>query len=129
MFNEKELVFMLTITDQQQGNIIEVSFSGEISVEEYQKVNRLIEKHKEEYGHIHMLLQLNDFMWDSVEAMIEDLKLSLTYFSDFKKLAIVSNKQWIKFSAEVIDELIPSIDMKMYDFAEISEARGWLLNY
>jgi predicted phosphohydrolase len=117
---------MIDIVEKAPEQIIEVSFEGKISKEEYDKVNTLIESHKNKHGDINMLIEFHDFQWESASAMLEDLKISLKYFNDFNKLAVVGNKDWLETSADILDKIIPSIEMESFSASEKNKAYEWL---
>lgn len=83
--------------------------TGTITEDDYiNTINPLVDEIYKEYGKINYLLVLNTSLKNySAGAWIKDALLGFVYFTDWKKIAIVSDKKSIKDFTDFFGKLIP----------------------
>ncbi|WP_417607960.1 STAS/SEC14 domain-containing protein [Owenweeksia hongkongensis] len=64
-----------------------------------------------------------EVVWHSLKFAIGKLK---TYFNKVDKIALVTDKGWLRFLATAEYKLIPAIDEKSFEFSEKEEALEWI---
>ena len=64
-----------------------------------------------------------EVIWDSLKFALTKLK---TYFDKVDKIALVTDKAWLRFAATVEYGLIPAIKEKSFEFSEKEEALKWI---
>jgi hypothetical protein len=98
-----------------------------ISGKDYdQTINPAVEKIYKEYGKINYLLVINTPLSNySTEAWIKDALLGFVYFTDWKKMAIVSEKKGIKTFTDIFGCLIPG-KTKGFMMDQLPEATEWI---
>ena len=64
-----------------------------------------------------------EVIWDSLKFALVKLK---TYFEKVDKIALVTDKTWLRFAATVEYGLIPAIKEKSFEFSEKAEALKWI---
>lgn len=76
-----------------------------------------------------MLYKITKFEIPSASAMmvkLADLPRWLGVMKSISKMAIVTEKAWIRNVAELEGFLIPGLEIKSFEFADVSEAEAWL---
>ena len=89
-------------------------------------INPIVEKIYREYGKINYLLVINTALSNySTQAWIKDALLGFVYFSQWKKIAIVSEQKGIKTFTNIFGHLIPG-QTKGFMMDQLSEAKDWI---
>jgi hypothetical protein len=106
--------------------ILGFEITGKLKIEDFNKMEPLMDKYQKEYDGLKLLIIYNDFEWPTIEALKEDLKSYFEY--DITKIAFVSKTKWLREAADSVAELMPG-DMKAKGFKpeEKDEAIAWLV--
>ena len=81
-----------------------------------------LQRHKK----IRLIYQLNkDFVYYSIDAKLEDAKLSLHTLS-LEKVAVVSDVHWINDSVNIFKLIIP-VSVKVFNNSEFVKAKAWVI--
>lgn len=89
-------------------------------------INPMVEKIYREYGKINYLLVINTPLSNySVQAWIKDALLGFIYFTQWKKIAIVSEQKGIKTFTDIFGSLIPG-QTKGFMMGELAKAKEWI---
>lgn len=64
-----------------------------------------------------------EVIWGSLKFAFAKLK---TYFEKVDKIALVTDKTWLRFAATVEYSLIPAIKEKSFEFSEKEDALKWI---
>lgn len=117
----------LTLTEQNNGSIIEVEVSGKIHKADYDHFVPEFERLVKEHGKLHVLFIMKDFHGWDLGALWEDIKFDLHHFSSIARVAMVGNKAWEEGMATFCK---PFIKAKVSYFEEhrLAEAKAWLLS-
>ncbi|MEO6814261.1 MAG: STAS/SEC14 domain-containing protein [Ginsengibacter sp.] len=101
--------------------------TGTITENDYiQTINPLIDKIYKEYGKINYLLVINTPLNNfSAGAWIKDALLGFVYFTDWRKIAIVSDKESIKDFTNLFGKLIPG-KTKGFMMKDLGIAEKWV---
>lgn len=118
---------MIEILNGLPPHVAAFKASGKITEEDYTKViNPLVEKIYKEYGKINYLLVINTPLSNySAGAWIKDALLGFVYFTDWKKIAIVSEKKGIKDFTDFFGKLIPG-KTKGFMMQDLGLAEKWI---
>ncbi len=120
---------MLTVT-QKGKNRIDLELSGKLDTDEMKVALDEIINKSEGIEHGKMLYRIHDFNIPTMGALGVELKnLPGLYrtFKEFDRVAVVSNKKWIRKVSEFEGALIPGIDIKAFDPGSETEAEAWLM--
>jgi hypothetical protein len=60
-----------------------------------------------------------------IGAWVKDIAVGFKHFSQWHRLAVVSDQDWLSKIAEVVGHVIPG-NMKSFKRAELQEAKGWV---
>ena len=120
---------MLTVT-QKGKNRLDLELSGKLDSDEMKIAMDEIINKSEGIEHGQMLYRIHDFNIPTMGALGVELRnLPGLYrtFKEFDRVAVVSDKKWIRKVSEFEGALIPGIDIKAFDSNSESEAEAWLL--
>ncbi|MGR3614655.1 MAG: SpoIIAA family protein [Paracoccaceae bacterium] len=118
---------MIEISQSNDSNILEVSLSGELTGPEYDKtILPAIEALLAVHDHVRVLLIATDeFSGFDLGGAWADTKMGLKHWSGFDRIAIATNKDWIRNSARFMGGVMPC-PVQVFSLAEVDEARRWL---
>lgn len=98
-----------------------------VTRQDYEEIiNPLVEKIYREYGKINYLLVINTPLDNySVGAWLKDVLLGFVYFTEWRKIAIVSEKKGIKRFTNIFGKIIPG-DTRGFMMHELDDAKKWI---
>lgn len=101
--------------------------NDKITRADYEEViNPLVEKIYREFGKINYLLVINTSLNNySVGAWIKDALLGFVYFTEWRKIAIVSEKKGVKTFTNIFGKIIPG-QTRGYMMHELEAAKKWI---
>jgi hypothetical protein len=70
-----------------------------------------------------LLFDLREMAGFTVDVAIEEIKFSRIHGGDFRRIAVVTDSQWVAWSAW-LEQLFVSADLRSFD--QIEDAAGWL---
>ena len=109
--------------------VVGIKATGEVNGDDYRTV--LIPAVEEALagGHkVRLLYVLGDEVTGvglSAGAAWEDTKVGVEHFTRWEKIAVVSDKDWLRHSVNIFGYLIPG-EIKAFPAAEEAEARAWV---
>lgn len=107
-------------------DILGIMLTGKLRKEDYDRINPLMEKYKQEQGEFKLYIELIDFKWPSAGAMWEDLKAGFNYMGSVKAVAIVTDQDWLEDIAENMGKILPNIKTDGFEPDEKEEALRWI---
>ncbi|MGN1401376.1 MAG: STAS/SEC14 domain-containing protein [Bacillus sp. (in: firmicutes)] len=116
---------MLKILPSVVDTVIAVEFSGKMTEEDAQVLDRYIAERFGEEKPFHLLAIVNDLDGTSLMGMVKGLKFDFKRMGQMNKIAVVSEKNWIKNLTDVGDYM-PNLEMKHFLPVEIDDAWQWL---
>jgi len=101
--------------------------TGIVTRDDYHKIiNPLVKTVATTFGKVNYMLVLNTSLRNyTAGAWAEDALLGLRYFSKWKKLAIVTDKDEIKRFTDIFGKLIPP-QTKGFKMEDLSLAKQWI---
>ena len=115
----------IKLTTRRDGRILEVVATGRLNDEDYRwfvpEFDRLARKH----GSVRVLFELFQFRGWNARAAWDDFKFGVKHFGDIERLALVGEKKWHRWMAELCRPFTRA-QVRYYDAAEIENARAWL---
>ncbi len=101
------------------------TLSGKLRDEDYKTFVPLVDAEIATEGKVNLLAQFHDFHgWDA-RALWDDIKFSTTHCTKIKRIALVGEKAWEKWMAQVCT---PFTLAKVRDFeaTDLEAAKAWL---
>ena len=122
MFTESST---LTLTEKQDGKVLEIQLQGKLTREDYEMfvpdIERLIHKH----GKLRILFEMHDFDGWSAGAFWKDIKFDVRHFNDIERLALVGETRWQKGMA-MFCRPFTTAKVRYFDRSRLAEARRWI---
>ena len=109
--------------------VVGIKATGQVTGDDYRTVLIPAVEKALEGGHkVRLLYVLGDDvkgMGFSAGAAWEDTKVGLGHYNRWEKVAVVSDKEWLRDSVDIFGYLIPG-QVKAFAPAEEAEARTWV---
>jgi hypothetical protein len=124
--SRRETVVLERITDLPD-SVLGFKASGELTGDDYRDVLiPAVEAALTKQEKIRLLYVLGDEVTGfSAGAAWQDSKVGLGHVTKWEKVAVVSDKEWLRHSVNIFGYLIPG-EIKAYSTAEEGEARTWI---
>ena len=116
---------MFKLLEITRDDLIAIQIDGEIRVEDYEKINPLIDKAVREYGKIKLFIRVGQVGSMTPEALVRDIKMYINHYNHFKKVAVTGDSNWEKFLTGIAGPFI-SGRVKYFPEARIAEAIQWI---
>jgi hypothetical protein len=114
---------MITIDHTQRQ--VTVAILGEFTLDDFREFEEyVLEEGRFDGGQLDLLFDLTEMAGFTVDMAWEEIKFSRTHGGDFRRLAVVSDSQWVAWSAW-LEQLFVSADLRV--FANAGEAHAWLI--
>lgn len=111
------------ITFEQADNLINVAVLGEFTLADYREFEEHV-LHKLKFdGKVNLLFDFRDMINYTLDVAWEEIKFSREHARDFGKVAVVTDNQWMAWSAW-ISNLFVDTDIRV--FQDYDEARQWV---
>jgi hypothetical protein len=105
-----------------------MKISGTLTGPDYDQVISLVEGKLVQHDRIGVVLDLSQFKDVTPEAAWKDIKYDISKVSQLKRfprLALVTDKEWMRFAVRIADPLIPFSEYRAFDPADRAEALAW----
>jgi hypothetical protein len=118
---------MIEVLPDYPENVLAIAASDNITGDDYKSVIiPAIEAKVKAHGRIRLLYHLGpDFTGFDAAAMWEDATTGLKHFTDFEKIAFVSDVDWINHMVSAFGFMIPC-PVKVFSSRRLSEASNWI---
>jgi hypothetical protein len=117
---------VIRILENLPENVLGVEASGTVTDDDYENVLvPAVREKREQQGRIRFLYVLGeDFDGWTMGAMWEDAKLGLKDPKAWEKIAIVSDKDWLRHTVNAFGWMIPG-EVRFYGLEELDDAKAW----
>ncbi|MGK2923741.1 MAG: STAS/SEC14 domain-containing protein [Methyloceanibacter sp.] len=117
---------MLSYTEHDNAQAVEISLSGRVSTEEFDRVAQKLEAFIARHGRVRVLEEVKDFEGMDAVALWHDIKFSFRHLKDFSRIAVVANPEIHNLWSSLVS---PFMECEVEHFApdQIEEARDWLM--
>jgi hypothetical protein len=116
---------MIEILTGLPAHTVGFKMSGKLQDEDYKKFVPLVDAEIAKAGKVNVLALFQDFHGWDVHALWDDIKFSTTHCTKFKRIALVGEKTWEKWMAQVCKPFTMA-KIKYFDAAELEAAKAWL---
>ncbi|WP_457745443.1 STAS/SEC14 domain-containing protein [Sulfurimonas sp.] len=118
---------MIQVVDMPK-NLIGFELSGTVTAKDYENVLiPALQKRVEKDEKIRVLYHVReDFDAYELGAMVDDAKTGFMFFSNWERIAVVSDVDWIINGVKIFSFIVPG-ELKTFANSEIDKARDWLL--
>lgn len=111
------------ITTQNQDHLVEFAVFGEFTLADFKEFEELVLHEIKFAGPVNLLVDLREMADFTVDVAWEEIRFSRQHAGDFKRIAVITDSQWVAWSAW-LEQLFVTADVTV--FADEAEARTWL---
>jgi hypothetical protein len=118
---------MMEVLSGFSGNAVGVQAKGQITRNDYENVLvPEVESAIKRHGKVRLYYQIGpEFTGIDPGAAFQDLKVGMEHFSQWERVAVVTDVDWIRHSVRAFGFLMP-IKMETFSIAEAEKAREWI---
>lgn len=109
-------------TDHKDG-LVTATVMGEFTIADYKEFEELVNFKVRFEGPVNLLFDLREMAGATVDVALEEIRFSREHANDFKKVAVVTDSQWVTWSAWLSQAFV-SADVEVFD--NEAEAKAWL---
>ncbi len=106
-------------------NIVGIMIKSEMDLEIMSEVHDVILKRISEHGKINLYVEIESGVSISLPAIIKDLTFKFANSNYFKKIAVVTNKDWLQNLME-IKGLLMEAEIQSYNLENRLDAINWI---
>src|SRR6516164_2815736 len=99
--------------------------SGKLHDEDYKTFVPLVDAELAREGRVNVLAQFQDFHGWDLHALWDDIKFSTTHCAKIKRIALVGDRTWEKWMAQVCKPFTMGT-VRYFDVAQLEAAKAWL---
>lgn len=111
------------IAIDHQPNRVSVTVLGEFTLADYKEFEELVNYKVKFEGPVDLYFDLREMASLTLDVAWEEVRFSRQHANDFNRIAIVTNSQWVTWSAWLSQTFVAA-DIEVFDDAD--EALTWL---
>lgn len=112
----------MIVTDNK-GRRVSVAVLGEFTLTDFKEFEELATRAAQPEGPVDLLFDLTQMAGFTVDMAWEEIKFSRAHGRDFGRIAVVTDSQWVAWSAW-LEQIFVTADLRV--FSDVDEAREWL---
>ncbi len=118
---------MMGVMSGFSGNVVGIQATGQITREDYEKVLvPAVDAAIASHGKVRLYYQIGpNFSGIDPGAAFQDFKVGMEHFTQWERVAVVTNVDWIRHSVRAFGFLMP-IKMETFSIADADKAREWI---
>lgn len=113
------------IAIDHKGALVTVAVLGEFTLADYAEFEELVTYKINFEGPVDLYIDLREMLTFTVDVAWEDIKFTRAHPDAFRRIAIVTDSQWITWSAW-ISKILISAEMRVFDDSDAEEALSWI---
>ena len=111
------------ITTQHKDHLVEFAVFGEFTLADFREFEELVLHEINFSGPVSLLVDLRDMADFTLDVVWEEIRFSQQHSGDFKRIAVITDSQWVAWSAW-LEQLFVNADVTVFE--DEAEARSWL---
>lgn len=111
------------IVTEHQPSRVNVNVYGEFTLSDYKEFEDLVNYKVRFEGPVDLYFDMREMAGFTLDVAWEELKFSRTHANDFKRIAVVTDSQWVTWSAW-LSQIFVMADMEVFN--DPAEAKAWL---
>lgn len=108
---------------EHQENRVDVAVLGEFTLMDFQEFEQVVNFKVEFEGPVDLYFDLRQMADFTLDVAWEDVVFSRSHPNDFKRIAVVTESQWVTWSAW-LSQIFVRADLRV--FSDDTEAKSWL---
>lgn len=111
------------ITIDHGPNLVAVTVFGEFTLPDYKELEELVNFKVKFEGVVNLLFDLREMAGFTLDVAWEEIKFSRQHANDFGRIAVLTQDQWITWSAW-LSQLFTKAEVQVFE--DEDDARSWL---
>ena len=111
------------ITTDQKENRVNLTVLGEFTLADYKEFEEIVNYKVRFEGPVSLFFDLREMSGFTVDMALEEIRFARAHAHDFARIAILTDDQWITWSAWLSQIFI---DAKVRVFEDADDAEAWL---
>ncbi len=111
------------ISTENTEKMVAVTVFGEFTLADYKEFEDVVNYHIRFEGQVDLLFDLRQMAGFTLDVAWEEIKFSRQHAGDFRRIAVLTEDQWLTWSAWV-SQLFVTAEVRVFD--DEDEARAWL---
>lgn len=111
------------INIEHRDRLVAVTVFGEFALADYKEFEELVNYKIQFSGPIDLMFDLREMAGFTLDVAWEEIKFSRQHAHDFRRIAVLTDDQWLTWSAWV-SQLFVDAEVQVFD--DETEARDWL---
>lgn len=111
------------ITIDHDAQCVNLAVIGEFTLEDFTEFEEYLIAHDLFDGSHSLLFDLREMLGFTVDLALEEVRFTRLHGGDFKKIAVVTDSQWVAWSTW-LEKAFLQAELRVFD--DIEEARAWL---
>lgn len=111
------------ISTEHNDSLVAITVFGEFTLADYKEFEELVNYKIQFQGQVDLLFDLREMVGFTLDVAWEEIKFSRQHADDFRRIAVLTDDQWLTWSAWVSQLFV---DAEVQVFSDESEARDWL---
>ena len=116
---------MIEMLTELPAHTVGFQLSGKLHDADYQQFVPVIDAAVAKQGKVRLLAQFHDFHGWDLHALWDDIKFSTTHCTKIDRIALVGDKTWEKWMAQVCKPFTMA-KVRYFDATELDAAKAWL---
>lgn len=116
---------MFEIIPSRDSSVIAVEVKGEATGADAKVVDQYAEEHYGQNEKFNVFAVIHELKGMTLEGLLKGMKTDAKRWNQFRKFAVVSDKNWIETSAKAA-AVLPGIEVKVFEKNQTDEAWDWL---
>lgn len=112
------------ITVDHDERCVSLAVLGEFTLEDFTEFEEYLIAHDLFDGTHDLLFDLTEMAGFTVDMALEEIKFTRLHGGDFRRIAVVTDSQWVAWSAWLEKAFVKG---ELRVFEEVAEARAWLM--
>ncbi len=112
----------MIVTDHKD-KLVTVAVYGEFALADYKEFEELVNYKVRFQGPVNLLFDLRQMADFTLDMAWEEIKFSRAHSHDFGKIAVLTDSQWVTWSAW-LSQIFVDADLQVFD--DEQDARSWL---
>jgi hypothetical protein len=114
---------MIAVDDN--GPLISVTVLGEFTLADYSEFETLLNQKLKGDTQLDLYLDLREMISITVDVVWEEIKFSRAHPKVFRRIAVVTDSQWVTWSAWLNKSFVDA-DLRVFDDSDADEALSWV---
>lgn len=113
------------IAIDHKGPLVSVTVLGEFTLADYTEFEELVNYKVDFEGPVDLYFDLREMASFTIDVVWEDIKFSREHANDFRRVAIVTDSQWITWAAW-LGKAFVNAELRVFDDSDVVDAQSWI---